>query len=353
MGASGRAPGTTEGRHVLDSVLHRSLGVHRVLEPAGVLPAAARRLDPDPHLAADEVRISVQRIDLDTSWRPADHGEDGDAVRTAVLADVALRGKLDLGTGGMLVGVVDEAGLDSPLGLEHGQRVATLVPLACVPLLLTDGLTSWDGLDRHVPVAGTAVLFARSIAAVLPEDLPLEPALAVLSVCGAPATTERVVHRSGHRPAVAVLGAAGRAGCLSLAAARDARAGRLVGVVGTETEAAALRAARLADTVVVADTTDPLAVAAAVGEPVDVTVVCADAPGAEQAAVLVTADGGTVVFFSPAPASQAAAGAAEGMATDVTMLVGNGYSPGHAALALDLYRRSPGVRALVDAGVDR
>ena len=41
----------------------------------------------------------------------------------------------------------------------------------------------------------------------------------------------------------------------------------------------------------------------------------------------------------------AAALGAEGMAADVTMLVGNGYTPGHAALALELYRsraRRPG-----------
>ena len=58
---------TTEGLHVLDSVLHRSLGVHRALDPAGVLPAAARRLDADPRIAPDEVRIGVHRIDLEAA----------------------------------------------------------------------------------------------------------------------------------------------------------------------------------------------------------------------------------------------------------------------------------------------
>ena len=33
---------------------------------------------------------------------------------------------------------------------------------------------------------------------------------------------------------------------------------------------------------------------------------------------------------------------------DVTMLVGNGYVPGHAELALDLIRRTPGLRALFE-----
>ncbi|WP_324277731.1 hypothetical protein [Blastococcus brunescens] len=118
-----------------------------------------------------------------------------------------------------------------------------------------------------------------------------------------------------------------------------------------EREAAALRATGLADRVVIADATDPLAVAAAVDTPADVTVVCVDVPGAEHGAVLATADGGTVVFFSMATSFSAAALGAEGMAADVTMLVGNGYTPGHAALALDLYRRVPGVRSLIDPRV--
>ncbi|MCW2509283.1 MAG: L-erythro-3,5-diaminohexanoate dehydrogenase, partial [Modestobacter sp.] len=146
-------------------------------------------------------------------------------------------------------------------------------------------------------------------------------------------------------------GAAGKSGCLSLAAARRAGATDLVGLVRDDTEAAALRTSGLADRVVVADATDPLAVAAAVGTPADVTVVCVDVPGAEHGAVLATADGGTVVFFSMATSFSAAALGAEGMAADVTMLIGNGYTPGHAALAMDLYRRSPGVRSLIDPRV--
>ena len=37
----------------------------------------------------------------------------------------------------------------------------------------------------------------------------------------------------------------------------------------------------------------------------------------------------------------AAALGAEGLAADVTMLVGNGYTPGHAAYAMDLLRADP------------
>jgi L-erythro-3,5-diaminohexanoate dehydrogenase len=335
----------------------RGIGLHRVLEPAGALPQAAQRLDASPEIAADEVRVAVQRLNLDAaSFRQlaTKHGGDGEAVRREVLDIVAARGKMQnpvTGSGGMLVGVVDQVGRDSPLGLAVGDRVATLVSLSLTPLRITDGLTSWDGRSEQVPAEGHAILFGRSIAAVLPDDLPGELAMAVLDVCGAPALTDRVV-RGYRAPTVAVVGGAGKSGSLSLAAARRAGASRTVGVVPFEGEAELLRDAGLADAVAVADARDPVALAAAVegalGRAADVTVVCVDVPGCEHGAVLSTADRGTVVFFSMATSFSAAALGAEGLAADVTMLIGNGYVPGHAATALDLLRAEPGARRLFE-----
>jgi L-erythro-3,5-diaminohexanoate dehydrogenase len=330
------------------------VGLHRVVEPAGVLPQAALRLDASPAIWPDEVRVAVRRLNLDAaSYRQlaTKHGGDGDAIRAEVLDIVGTRGKMHnpvTGSGGMLIGTVEEVGPDSPLGLKPGDPVATLVSLTLTPLAITDGLAGWDGRSEQVPCAGHAILFGRSVAAVLPDDLPAEQALAVLDVCGAPALTARVV--AGYdRPSVAVLGGAGKSGSLSLAAARRAGAAWTVGVVPTEDEARRLRDAGLADRVAVADARDPVALAAAVGEPVDVTVVCVDVPGCEHGAILATASGGTVVFFSMATSFPAAALGAEGLAADVTMLIGNGYLPGHADHALDLFRSQAGVRRLFAA----
>ncbi len=333
------------------------LGLHRVLKPAGVLPQAAWQLDNDPALWPDEVRVRVDRLNLDAaSFRQLRDATGGtpQAMRAAVLEIVADRGKMQnpvTGSGGMLTGVVEEAGPDSPLGLAAGDRIATLVSLSLTPLAITDGLARWDGRAEQVPCAGHAILFGRSIAAVLPDDLPAELALSVMDVCGAPALTERVVSNAS-APLVAILGAGGKSGSLSAAAARRAGARGVIGVVPTEQEAAAVRAAGLADQVVIADARDPVGLAAAVrsaGGPADVTVVCVDVPGCEGGAVLATAQGGTVIFFSMATSFTAAALGAEGMAADVTMLIGNGYVPGHADLALDLIRAEPGVRGLFEA----
>ncbi|MET7752275.1 zinc-binding alcohol dehydrogenase [Micromonospora sp. NPDC005367] len=344
------------------------MGLHRVVEPAGVLPQAAWRLDASPEIAANEVRIRVERLNLDAAsfrqlWEK--HGGDGDAVRAEVLEIVGTRGKMQnpvTGSGGMLIGTVEEAGRRSPLGLAPGRRVATLVSLTLTPLVITDGLARWDGRSEQVPCDGYAILFARSIAAVLPPDEDPQLSLAVLDVCGAPALTARVVSRyvtdrvrdGDARPVtVAVIGGAGKSGSLSLAAARRAGAGRTVGVVPVAAERDALAAAGLADAVALADARDPVAVSTAVttalGVPADVTVVCVDVPGCEHGAILGTADGGTVIFFSMATSFAGAALGAEGLAADVTMLVGNGYVPGHAELALGLLRAEPGVRRLFES----
>ena len=334
------------------------VGLHRVVAPVGVLPQAAERLDASARLWPDEVRIAVERLNLDAaSYRQlhGKHGGDGGAVRAEVCEIIARRGKMHnpvTGSGGMLIGTVDAVGPESPLGLMVGQRVATLVSLTLTPLTVTDGLAGWDGLGEQVPCTGYAILFARSIAAVLPDDLAPELALAVFDVCGAPALTDRVVRGYGS-PRVAVLGGAGKSGSLALAAARRAGASRTAGIVPTTVEAERLAGAGVADEVALADARDPVAVADAVtkalGGPADVTVVCVDVPGCEHGAILATADGGTVMFFSMATSFAAAALGAEGLAADVTMLVGNGYVPGHAEFALGLLRAEPGVRGLFEA----
>jgi len=335
--------------------------LHRVINPPGVLPQAAWQLDPSPAIGPGEVRVQVDRLNLDAaSYRQIreSHAGHPDKIRAAVLDIIATRGKMQnpvTGSGGMLTGTVAEAGPESPLGLTPGQRIATLVSLTLTPLTITDSLERWDGRSEQVPCEGHAILFARSIAAVLPDDLPIPLSLAVLDVCGAPALTQRHVK---HGSVVLIIGAAGKSGSLSAAAARQAGAAKIIGVVPAKAEAELLRdtAGSLVDEIVMADARDPVGLAAqveAAGGPADLTVVCVDVAGCEGGAILSTAQGGTVIFFSMATSFSSAALGAEGLAADVTMLVGNGYVPGHAELALDLIRTTPGLRALFERRLGR
>ena len=198
------------------------VGLHRV---AGAGRACCRRppwrLDAGREIGADEVRIAVERLNLDAaSFRqlPTKHGGDGAAVRAEVLEIIAYP-RQDAEPGHRLRRHAHRHGrrgrpATRRCGLQAGDRVATLVSLTLTPLAITDGLARWDGRSEQVPGAGHAILFARSIAAVLPDDLDPELALAVLDVCGAPALTARVVRRHATRgtaPTVAVIGGAGKA----------------------------------------------------------------------------------------------------------------------------------------------
>lgn len=347
----------------MSTVPSSPIGLHRVLAPAGVLPQAADRLDPQSPLRSDEVLIAVDRLNLDAaSYRQLHtaHNGDGAAIRDAVVGIVAERGKMHnpvTGSGGMLIGTVEAVGPDSPLDLNVGDRVATLVSLTLTPLTITDGLADWDGLSEQVPCSGRATLFARSIAARLPDDEPDDLSLAVFDVCGAPALTARVVDRFrdrvGRAPTVVVLGGAGKSGSLSLAAAVERKAERTVAVVRDDTEASLLEREKLVDNVVIADATDAVATAEAVATVIpggaDLTVVCVDVPGCEHGAILATAEGGTVIFFSMATSFPTAALGAEGLAADVEMIVGNGYTPGHADYAVSLLKTVPAIRSMFQA----
>lgn len=342
----------------LDTLSGGDLGADRVLDPAGVLPQAARRLDPDPVLRSGEIRLRVRTLNLDAaSLRQLQekHGGDGDAVRRDVLEIVGSRGKMHnpvTGSGGMCIGVVEERHPDAAADVQVGDTVATLVSLTLTPLVITDGLAGWDGHSEQIPCDGHAVLFRRTSLVKVPEDVETRTFLSLADVCGAPALTARVLadrRELGRGERVVVLGAAGKSGSLSMAAAQQ-HGSEVTALVRDEAEADAVRAARLADWIVVADATDPLGTLAALssaGGPADVVVVCVDAPGCEHAAILAARPGGTVIFFSMATSFSAAALGAEGMATDVTMLVGNGYSPGHAEYALELLRSHDGVQSLL------
>jgi len=91
-------------------------------------------------------------------------------------------------------------------------------------------------------------------AASVPPGHPALAGPAATASAGGSASPSSTAAADGGRAdvSVAVLGGGGKSGSLSLAAARRAGATRLVGVVPTETEAAALKSAGLATEIAVA-----------------------------------------------------------------------------------------------------
>jgi L-erythro-3,5-diaminohexanoate dehydrogenase len=331
-------------------------GLRRVVSPRGVLPQRADVLDPTLPLGEDELSIAVEALNVDAaSFRQIESsvGRDPERIGAEVLAIVRRRGKMHnpvTGSGGMLIGRVKEVGPRHPAAgtLRPGDRVATLVSLTLTPLRLGAVRAVRPEIDR-VECEGEAVLFATGLWARLPDDLPETLALAALDVCGAPALVARLA-RPGQR--VLVLGA-GKSGALVCAQAKESLRGQGEVVAADRSEAAlaALTGIGVCDRTVALDATDAVGALgrlSAAGAAFDLVVNCASVAGTEMASILPVKDGGTVLFFSMATSFTAAALGAEGVGKDATLLVGNGYVPGHADLTLGLLRRNPRLRALFE-----
>ena len=330
------------------------LGLHRVLEPAGALPQAARRLNNQGPAFANEVVIDVETLNIDSaSFHQilGDVGRDEAAVADRINSIVAERGKMQnpvTGSGGMLLGRVREVGpyYQGPVPLKVGDPVASLVSLTLTPLFIESIEAVHLDADQ-VDVQGTAYLWPSSPIVVMPDDLEPRLALAALDVCGAPAQTERLV--KGARR-VLILGA-GKSGMLSAATARlrGPEDLQIFAVDLRDTNLALLKDSGVIDDFRCANALHPVEVLAAVeamtdGHPVDVVINTCNVAGTEMSAILPARDEGVVYFFNMATDFARAALGCEGVGRDVQLLIGNGYAKGHAALTLDVLREAHAVR---------
>ncbi len=334
-------------------------GLHRSLDPPGVLPQLARRLDATPRALENEIAVSVRALSIDSaSFRQLREAEasTGETVRDQIVRIVRERGKMQnpvTGSGGMLLGEVATVGPRHPAAgnLLPGTPIATLVSLTLTPLSL-DSIGAVHVETERVEARGTAILFARTLFARLPDDFPEEVALAAFDVAGAPAAVRRDA-KAGQT--ILVIGT-GKAGLLCLAAAREAVGGngRVLAVEPGRAAADRARGLGFADEVFSVDARDPVAMLSAIetatsGGLADLVVNVANASGTEAASVLCARDDGTVVFFGMATSFSAAALGAEGLAKPTRLAIGNGFVPGHDGLALDLLRRHPALaRAFAD-----
>ncbi|MDW7670927.1 MAG: L-erythro-3,5-diaminohexanoate dehydrogenase, partial [Bacillota bacterium] len=175
-------------------------GTHRVLEPKGVLPQPAQKIDNTMEIYDNEVLIDVQTLNVDSAsftQIKEQAGGDLEKIKEIMMGIVEERGKHHnpvTGSGGMLIGTVAEIGeaLKDKTDLKVGDKLATLVSLSLTPLVIDEILDIRKNIDQ-VDIKGKAILFESGIYAVLPKDLPETLALSVLDVAGAPAQTAKLV----------------------------------------------------------------------------------------------------------------------------------------------------------------
>lgn len=343
----------------MEEIKGNKYGTHRVIEPQGVLTQAARKIDNDmSKVYSNEIVCDVISLNIDSaSFTQIENeaGGDEEKIKAKIMEIVNERGKMQnpvTGSGGMFIGVVSHVGNDlKNCGLKVGDKIASLVSLSLTPLNITKIKAVHKAIDR-VDVEAKAVLFESGLYAVLPNDMPENLALAALDVAGAPAQTAKLV-QSGDT--VLVLGAGGKSGVLVCyeAKKRAGCTGKVVGVVLFEEDARKIKELGIVDEVIVASATEPItvlekALEANDGKEYDVSINCVNVQNTEMTTILPVRDGGTVYFFSMATSFTKAALGAEGAGKDVNMIIGNGYTKGHAEITLNELREHEGIRKLFE-----
>ncbi|MBI9046069.1 MAG: L-erythro-3,5-diaminohexanoate dehydrogenase [Anaerolineaceae bacterium] len=334
-------------------------GTHRVIRPENTLPQAAEVISNDMDIYDNEILIDVEALNIDSaSFRQLYEESDGDLERmkSRIFSIVQKSGKMKnpvTGSGGVLIGKVAQLGdsLRNHSDLEVGDRLVTLVSLSLTPLKLERILEIHPGIDR-VDVEGKAILFENTLYSTLPDDMPENVVMAVLDVAGAPAQTAKMTHPGDY---VLILGAGGKSGilCAYEARKRVGPTGLVVGIEKDEKNARRLEALGFCHKIIIGDAQNAIeimnkALEASGGQEYDLSINCLNVPNCEMSCILPVRDKGLVYFFSMATSFTKAALGTEGVAKDITMIVGNGYTKGHAKIALEELRESPKLMAFFE-----
>ena len=335
-------------------------GLHRVIEPEGVLPQPAIRVNNNmEELYDNEILCDVQTLNVDSaSFTQIKQQAEGDVekIKEIMLGIVEQYGKHKnpvTGSGGMFIGTVKRVGsaIKDTIGLKEGDRIASLVSLSLTPLRI-DEIVEVHADHDQVDIKGQAILFESAIWAKLPDDMSDKLALAVLDVAGAAAQTANLVKPGD---SVLIIGAAGKSGllCAYEAKKRCGVSGKVIGTKYSPRGAEVITEAPFVDEVIYADASKAVdmmekTMAANNGKLVDVVINCVNNPDCEMGSILPVRDGGIVYFFSMATSFTKAALGAEGIGKDVTMLIGNGYAPNHAEWTLEMIRESEYIRKIYE-----
>lgn len=335
-------------------------GLHRVIAPVGVLPQPADKLDNNMDVIYDnEILIDVQTLNVDSAsftQIEAQAGGDKEKIAQIMMDIVAKQGKHRnpvTGSGGMLLGTVRQIGdaLVGKIDLKPGDKIATLVSLSLTPLRIDKIKEIRPDIDQ-VDIDGQAILFESGIYAKIPDDMPEKLALSALDVAGAPAQTAKLVKPGD---TVLIIGAGGKSGmlCCYEAKKRAGVTGCVIGLCHSQRSTQRLMDLHFCDHVFAADATHPVEVLEKIealtnGQMCDITINNVNIPDTEMTSILCTKNTGTVYFFSMATSFTKAALGAEGVGSDVTMIVGNGYTKGHAEITLQELRECPALRKVFE-----
>lgn len=326
-------------------------GTNRVLEPKFVIPTSAWRLDNSRSIRPDEIRISTDLIHLEgTSFKQicTEANNDPSEIRREIIDTVIRRGKLHnpvTDTGGVLYGTVEAIGdeYENKEGLCIGDKVIVNASLTSFPMHLEE-IGDIDWIFNQLTVKGYAIIHSDIPIIKAGDDVPVKPLLFALDESGTLYKLSTLIEGKTRFLIVGnnllsnimygyvirrVLGEHCEIVCVL-----DKRTG-----VGVRGEGIERLMPRVFDQIQLLDILRPVECIRQLGESYfDLSVNCAEIPGAETINILATREKGTVLFANLINNLNIALYITESISKEMVVLGAEGYTENYAEFDLEMIK---------------
>ncbi len=329
--------------------MSNNYGTNRVLEPKFVVPTSAWRLDNSRSIRPDEIRIAVERIHLEgTSFKQicAEASDNPDKIRQAIIDIVIRRGKLHnpvTDTGGVLYGKVEAIGDDyvNSADLNLGDKVICNASITSFPMHI-ENIGEIDWAFNQLEVEGYAILHSDIPMIKVDETVPVKQMLFALDESGTLLKLDSLIEDKSR----------------FLIVGNDLLSNILYGYVirrrlGSECEITCVLDKRTGtnvtgdgidrlvslvfDQVHFLDILRPVECIKLLGESgYDLSVNCAEIPGAETVNIMATRDWGTVLFANLINNLNIALYITESISKSLNILGAEGYTEGYEKFDLEV-----------------
>jgi TyrR family helix-turn-helix protein len=177
--------------HCMEMKMTNKYGINRVLEPKHVLTTSAWKVDNNRDILPNEMRVSLRRLHIDpTSFKQIclEANNDEVQIKEKIIDITIRRGKLHnpvTDTGGLLYGIIEEIGAEYPnsKGFKIGDEVICNASLATIPLYISR-ITKIDKAYTQIEAEGYAIAFDALPVVRKPEGVPTELLLFIFNESG-------------------------------------------------------------------------------------------------------------------------------------------------------------------------
>lgn len=333
-------------------------GIHRVIEPKGVLPQPAWKIDNIMELHDDEALIAVKTISINSSsFRQicTQCENDIEKIKETILKIVDLRGKLHnpiTDTGGVLLGEVKKIGskYKNLYNIEEGKDVILLTSLSFVPIKIYK-ITHIDMNSAQIEVEGECILFSSNPVYTVSDNMDEKYLMTILDEAGSCIQSWKIVNRGDK---VLIMGAYGKIGLLCAFGVRHkiGNKGKIIGVVYSKKSKEILKKYKIFDEVYICDATHPIESFEKLGiddeeNLFDLVINCINTFNTESLSILCTKNKGTLYFASLTANYNSACLTAEGLGRSMNIIPYKGYAEGHSQFALKLFKKYKDFQELI------